>query len=749
MKIRRITAVMLTVIMLVGTLAMCTGCDKNNNASKDGLTGTELAKLLLSRERLDASQLAGELDFYNASDSLTSSIIIPGKDSTATFLTDSDGKFKLTNTGSTSCGTFSKSGNTYTWSNFSTYCNMKSYFDSYIASIEGQASAGAQMIDQVKKDVGVTDKWIGDGEGAMLLHTESSTDALYERFSDGGYRICKRYMNSSANAIYEMYTQGTGNKERMLCNPGVRYEYAFDSNEGFNNYIVADKSKGYWELFTVYTHAGGGANVQYLTVTSGLSFCAFYDMAPNGSLSTHYTVISGDMEADLLSVGQDAITIFPNGFNGIKALQVVASDSEVGGEGSNAKVIKLNSGGYAPGNGATLVLNNGKQINIGDKVADGKLEYRWSSVSPLVDGYYPDVLFTTARTPMTESETVTYSATDMLKMFKTFMSQNGITCKTNFDTIINGIGNIELTVNRFLSYYTWNGNKVDSIANINKGRAVEANNYTTLSALYDAVKNNPVITWEQSVAVDPSAQLADISELTHGNVSLTGGKIVVDGLKAKISDSKLLEKGTSYRVNVALVSIGTSTNEVVTDSSLTYSDVLALAMEGSAAQACSDSAKPLEISQSAQCSIPTELSNGYYLVAVYVATADGIPISKLKLLQFNGTVDSTVPGGSGEVAVTKNSDNSVKIGYTASLDIEGELAEKKSSYTASEISSMMTDYALKVGTPVSSSVQISKDSGSTWQTIGTDNIATGTWAKISYNVQVGNEVKTGTITIKF
>ena len=189
-------------ITLCLLLAMSVGCLSGCGlgGSAPDLTGTEKAKLLLANQRLDSSVLAGSLNMLTNSDgSLNASLVLPNDDLYATLGGISIQILEK-------LGTCNKKGDTYEWKAFDDYCNIDSFFDSYMVAIEASVEQATAMIDHLKTDVNVVDKWVGykDEPIAYMLSVEGSTDTLYEKLEDG-YRISnvppiprqRTYMNYS------------------------------------------------------------------------------------------------------------------------------------------------------------------------------------------------------------------------------------------------------------------------------------------------------------------------------------------------------------------------------------------------------------------------------------------------------------------------------------------------------------------------------------------------------------------------
>ena len=109
-------------LLIIALMIACfTGC---GNSSKNNVTGTQAAKLLLANERLDSNVLSQGINTIlgnNQNNTVSHGF-------TSDFILGSLGKMNLPFLHQ--IGTFNKSGNNYEWSNFGDYSNINSFFES-------------------------------------------------------------------------------------------------------------------------------------------------------------------------------------------------------------------------------------------------------------------------------------------------------------------------------------------------------------------------------------------------------------------------------------------------------------------------------------------------------------------------------------------------------------------------------------------------------------------------------------------
>ena len=227
---KRMVSLFLCITLLMGMCSF-TGCNSTKKVS--GLSGKEIAKLLLANERLDSGDLSVGLE-----DSLLAATSSITANESTTLKSAMNSMVNMDTT---------TSGNIVSWSNFSNECNTYDFFKSYFTAIENSANMFAELIDQIKKDCGITGYWVsGNGGDKVLLKVEANQETIFVK-SDLGYKVCRRYTNENADNVYEMYSKQTEGsyEERMLYVAGKRYEFSsnFGGYEGL--YIVAENTRGY------------------------------------------------------------------------------------------------------------------------------------------------------------------------------------------------------------------------------------------------------------------------------------------------------------------------------------------------------------------------------------------------------------------------------------------------------------------------------------------------------------------------
>lgn len=524
----RITTLFLVLTMAVGCLSGC-GFTASN------LTGTEKAKLLLANQRLDSSVLNSSLNMLTNSDgSLTSSLILPNDELYATLGGISIQILEK-------LGTCKKSDDSYEWKAFDDYCNIDSFFDSYITVIEGSVEQASTMIDHLKTDVNVVDKWIGaDETNAYMLSVEGSTDTLYQK-GEGWYRICNRTTNSKAENVYELFYYGDtstsypeGIHETMVYVPGKRYEFSLDMGEQMNLYLVLEKIDGEWNMLCM-SIMPEHVNVTNVVTTKDITYVYDY-MVPKSSsesLSSTLSLVTADRACDLIRIQDGMFTMFLHGCKGIDSMKIEAT--------SNG--IYSMDGMYGTDGTATpsIVLSNGSTIEPSAVFANGAVTYGYGVASVLADGYMLTADF------YVEGNTLS----ERLNNYKTFLAETGITYKISYDKIMNYAIKGEKQMNSFLGSYSWNGYTLETYSNIINAVASETTEFETFESMYNRVKDNEFVgfsLFSQSAIKD--IDFAKIDTLNNGTITRNdeAGTISVVDMSMTISDKTLLEAGTQYTI---------------------------------------------------------------------------------------------------------------------------------------------------------------------------------------------------------
>ena len=246
---KKIVSFLAVITMMSGCVMGSVGCTNKRGVTGTTLTGTTGAKIALARERLDESVFSEKMNFWGEQES---AVAVKADDIAKSGAVRMAAK-RMSAPVSSGAGWVLEDGKVR-WNkfggNFSTIENFSNVFE----GIEQNAAVVAESIGNIKKYVGVTDKWIG---GHQLLLVDEIRETLVEKLSlDGvsfsGYQVAHRYTREDAKNIYDIYSTWTDRGEvgetRMKYIPGEYYENSYVHSSGFTDYFMAEKSSGYWKL---------------------------------------------------------------------------------------------------------------------------------------------------------------------------------------------------------------------------------------------------------------------------------------------------------------------------------------------------------------------------------------------------------------------------------------------------------------------------------------------------------------------
>ena len=479
-----------------------------------GLSGADVAKLLLANERLNSQLLKNEGDifengaqvFRNLAETAEENLVLSAPTLIATpmrYKTLSPVPMaEIKDVGNE--GIIEIDGNFYRWSGFEENNNSYEAFQSMTDGIIHSSKMAAELIDNIKKNVRVVDKWVSYGDIKHYLHVDENSELLVELREgkeDTNLEICKRYKNESGKDVYELYVEYACERyvaySRILYIPGQRYEFSTMHDLGEEvqeNYFVADNSKGYWETYTVGvmpTHY----NISCFVMKDDISYDSFYD--PVVQKINYLKVMSADRATDILHIMGDPAdgTVFVEllfaGFNGVKNIEIEASADEIvtdleafyslSREEQMKYKLYISNGYYGlVGNEAgTVNMANGKQLRFGDSFLDGKIKvdairasnsdvYNHGSIGLRVEAA---------------------SCEQILDYITAFIEEVGLECKRDTDETLEGISRAYTELAGFTSYYKWNGIVVDNEPAIDDAVVIEREKFGKLKAFYEPVKN--------------------------------------------------------------------------------------------------------------------------------------------------------------------------------------------------------------------------------------------------------------------
>lgn len=626
--------------------------DSDSDNTQVNITPTDLAKFLLANERLDTDELTS-----------ANKIISPN-----TMATAFNNLRVLTL--STNSGQYDK------------YSNMMEYFNSYINNIEGTVSVAADTIDYVKGNVGVLDVWVEYGAvgGEVLLQVNENDEYLFMR-SDNSEYICHRYTDDNGDDVYEIYKEDLdmGIGVYLLCTPDKRYEYSYHHTnntldkvtDDFQNYVVIDNSRGYWNMFTttpnydenISTTGPCNYNVQNLVAGEEFAYVYFggiWDKADGGYKSQDYiTFITPELDCDIISAKDIYAQISLAGFNGIASFETDANNAIT-----------------------SFTTTGGKVVSAGDKI--GGVEY-WNGQLEQTNGGNPILNFRVLDGNGAAGIMTGAGVTKILNTLKSI----GVVCKSEDDlnSIISAVDSSYKIADNFDNYYQWNGYKLTDIEAANNAVAAGREKHEALMDMYDAVKDAEKIE-EVTTGIDYSNyDFAGLTLKASESVSFDESKVTVNGFEVEISVADVMESGKTYELQFGLAS----------NADGVYDSVILLDTEENGVATYSGSA--FTLNKSAEFTIPACTSGGVYTLVAYVATSDGIRVSEMLPITFtSGTSYTDIIDGY-EMAIKLNDSDEMVVSYTLANEYWVEVTENKDVYDYQYVYELLLAKVYEYGYP--------------------------------------------------
>ena len=699
-------------------MGMCsfTGCNSKKKVS--GLSGKEIAKLLLANERLDSGDLSVGLE-----DSLLAATSSITANESTTLKSAMNSMVNMDTT---------TSGNIVSWSNFSNECNTYDFFKSYFTAIENSANMFAELIDQIKKDCGITGYWVsGNGGDKVLLKVEANQETIFVK-SDLGYKVCRRYTNENADNVYEMYSKQTEGsyEERMLYVAGKRYEFSsnFGGYEGL--YIVAENTRGYWNMFQVSDIEKNRCNIMNFVSTGNMAFMFDNSMAPGMPETGEYALSfsTTDLTNDIIDISSSNIGMNLGAFNGIARVETDASNVW-SGEGSNALTSGLGS----------LVTTSGKRLEISTKGTEDTTFVSGISASFTKDFYGKGNHRTSGKLFVNVPGE---NCSEQMANFKAFLSQNGLSCKYNLDYITSKYAAAQEIAKNFKYVYKWNGYSIKDYTGIENAVKVERATYKEFAAMYDAVKDLKTVVTTSFGEAFEGWTFSKINSAQCGNVTMTDNKITVENMSVAINDTAIFDTTEKYSVFLALA-------KFVYGSEADYDNAVIMECEGVDLTSFAGEAS-IKLNQSATFTLPRCASEGKYTVVAYVATEDGIRVSEMIPVIFSEDIVKSETYDGFIIDYKASANNQIQIDCSASVDVYIKPEDVKTSYTYDEIYEVLKQGVLSTGYYIEGAnielYDASTDSGTELET-GAE-ISAGTY-RMKFIKQIGEQEVDGYVYFEF
>lgn len=662
---KRIISVLLIVAMLASVAALV-GC--NCSIFDDGIkTGTLAAKLLLASERLDETLLGEKIDIG---------------------LSEKQPKTLEENAFGAPTVSLLSSGSGHTWSDFSTFSASMEEFSQFMESLEHEVATVAEDIAHMKKNVGVTDKWVKVGYQTHMLRVYDTYDVLIVKGEYDDIHVYYRYTDERAKNVYEMfsfmsYDDGTTGEIRTMFVPGERCEYMYNNSGGFTDYFIAEKSRGYWmnTRFNYYMEESGRENVYFTPyiVKDGLGFGASLAIdSENPALrNSWYSVFDPHEGRELFRVreGSDRyyfdlyMTAIKSGF-----VSASADEAEHDAEYDVYQTNALN----------TLTTHKGSWTAMEDEKALPKNEFAFTN--GYVQHLYGEKIDYGSLEFTMIDPVMTLDAACLL--FDEYAKSLGLSLYCDMNTVANSIEHAALLAESFGDNFLWNGYTMDSLDNVNRAREALQVQFDNARASFEEVRNFETASETKTLSND--AHFAKLNAAAQGENRFAQSTITLSGVSVSTSDVDLFENGKEYVLKAGLSLLDEKGNPI---------SVNTVPLAGTAGEGVVFDKDSITLTLSGDYAIPTNLDRGQYAAVLYVATKDeGIRVSELTRIAFvtieNGEIES-----SAMAMEAVSQDAHLILAYEIKNTLRVSLEATKESYSYDEIKRAVQLEILAHGSP--------------------------------------------------
>ena len=181
----------------------------------------------------------------------------------------------------------------------------------------------------------------------------------------------------------------------------------------------------------------------------------------------------------------------------------------------------------------------------------------------------------------------------------------------------------------FPSHYAWNGILLSSHENALNAYREEKARADVYESMFNAAKLLPVATEAEQLQAKQNASLPALTLQSDANVSVTDGKVSLNGLSVKLAQNDVLEETATYVLKLALKKNTNNLEELAILDNL-GEDVTTVYAGGD-----------LALTLNGEFGLPNEIAEGEYSLVVYAANAaDGIRISKFTEVICVGEVNA-------------------------------------------------------------------------------------------------------------
>ena len=560
--------------------------------------------------------------------------------------------------------------------------------ESRLFDVDFRVESAAKNISYLKNELNIVNKWVQDGFSKFYLDVTNNKETLIEYYEDNiGQKdlwVVERQTREDANCVYslmytDMQTGKIDNPVFLVYVPDERYEYYYGHDGNATDYLIAERDKGYWNVFMP-----DESSYRNMIISDDFAFQSSGTYTSNGG--DYGTVSTVDLRKNLIGNYAGGISVYVSAFDGISGVyadeQACFVDSYDGGEKTFINV------DYEERRKVRIGLDKGGFISSGDEfvydsgsVRVSEVNFEFFSNPGFADPQY-DVSFLLE---MDEG----LSLKEKLSLFETFLNDKGLTCRYSLADIERNVIKNSEVANSINSFYTWNGYLMNSSENFKKAESVIFTKIDNLFAEYEQVKHAELVNKTLFARVSKRQGFAKAEGLTLDGARYNEGKIQIENVAVTVKRSDLLEVSKGYKLQLGISRIDNNGKPLSQNTvNLNTTDSIVGATY---------TGNDLALSASGTYEIPTALEEGRYVVVVYAVTEDEqIRVSEMQPIGFVDTVNDTIETSSVRINIEGNGEV-LTIEYTSKLyfnvSVTGEI-----SYM--ELRRKMMAEALKHGYPM-------------------------------------------------
>ncbi|MBQ9791519.1 MAG: hypothetical protein IJW28_02930 [Clostridia bacterium] len=693
------------------------------NSMFNTVKGTNAAKLLLARDRMDANDTSFSWNEIVSNAAISNSVNAKDLESAISNAIKAENLGELLQ--DTPAGKVYKNGTNYIFKDISGASGDGNVISSRLRGVEFDAERSAKIINYLKHDLNIVNKWVKDGYNKYYLMVKDNSEILINYYEDDvgvtSLRVIERETLSNTKCVYTMYssdpTSEKYNPSSSVYVPGERYEYYYEHGGNGADYVIAEKEKGFWNIFQP------DSSKYYNTMVSD-NFALYTTHNYDNLEAKSFSIANTNLKEDIISIGTSSFTLGLSAFNGIKH---ITADEDIVLENEHYGDIGYDTINH--GDDISFTLNDGTTLKKGDSfIYNGTtLTLGTFYIQYFRNPGYADPQYVAKLSVSLSNEKTTDEVIDLMNAF---LSDHNITCKYDISNIKGFIAKNKDVANNMPSYYTWNGYSVGSVENFNKGAEALHKSWQKMEAYYTAVKDLPVENISlYSPKISSFTKFASINNVDIVSPTYNDGVISIENASITVKGNELLEKGKSYALKIGLARIDANNNFISknTIELKTTDTVSPIAYNGGS----------ILLSASANYVLPELLEEGRYAIVVYAATHDeGIRVSQMKAIAFATTEDDTIENVYYKIEVTQNSDQTLTVVSTPKLSLNASIGYKDS-YTYTDIRQVLVRKLLGVGFPLNNAeIQLADGTIVT----DSDTITHGTTYRMKFKIETESGV---------